>query len=608
MRNKSLAIRSLWITALFSLLFFIFSFYSSLQKSLTSDEVVHIPGGFMIWKTGDYRINLEHPPLVKLWAALPLLPFGFNVPTYDPDWKGGEEWHFGAYFLYQYNDADLIAMLSRFSIIALGMILGWVIYGWGRALAGRSAGRLAPLAGLFAAVLYFTEPNIIAHSSLVTYDLAFALIVAVCGYLYWSLYFRRFTFWRLFLFAFCMALAPLVKIVGLFLWFLLFLHFAGMALVSPHPWRFQKPGGETIRLRKKISKTAVTASAILVCGILFLILVWGIYGFRYRISPGHEIPPGPQAARFLDFSNEPSPFVRNTLFSISKNRLLPQGFLSVLSHAFMEQERATFLMGEVRYGGGFLHYYVVTALLKTPLLHLALFIAMFCYFAWWGAAGVFRRKSRRFGRSRYLAVRASIPLYLAAGFFLIISFSRVNLGHRLVLMVIPLECLVAGVFLTHLFRRIRPSLQKILFAMLLICILIPPVAGFPHYISYFNPLIGSREKAGRYLLDSNVDWGQDIKLLADFLGKNGITRVNLSLFGTADPFYHGLKSWNDIGSYLILIPRNPKGPPDPTLPTAVSVNMLSYIVSNHPGVMTTDTPVIVGQSIFVFPPAKASNK
>jgi len=601
MKKNGFTLLILLLTGLFSLFFFILSFYSANEKSLTTDEVAHIPAGFMIWKTGDFRINPEHPPLVKLWAALPLLPFSFLVPVDDADWVAGDEWHFGGYFLFSYNDANAIAMLSRFTIIILGVHLGWMVYIWGRKLFCADQNSIAPLAGLLGAVLFFTEPNLIAHSALVTYDCALAWIAFMAGYYYWVMNTEGIRWRTLALFCILMGVAPLIKVVGFFLWFLIFFHAFLAALVSRRRWIFHPGWGKKIFYDSRGRKIGAVVLSIIFSGVVFYFCVWAIYGFRYQISPGMENPPGPQCEKYLNFAPLSSPAVKGFMMFLKRHRLLPQGYLAVLGHALLEKGRFAVLLGETKIVGGFYTYFLFTTLLKTPFLHLALFLTSLGALLW-EKLRLIRSKRSRFSRWRFYIHRAGIPLYLAAGFFAIITLSFVNLGHRLILMVIPLECLLAGNMMNLFLSRITRIPRLILIPGVMLLSIIPPLVSYPDYISYFNPIVRRKENAILYLTDSNVDWGQDIKPLGKYLKEHRIKKVNVSLFGTADPFYYGIKEWIDLGSWMILIPRHKKDVPDYTLPTAVSANMLMYVAKNYPEVMQTGSPVFIGGSMFLYPP------
>ncbi|HPB32513.1 MAG TPA: hypothetical protein PLB62_13745, partial [Candidatus Sumerlaeota bacterium] len=547
--NPSSRLRyALILMAALSALFLLLGFTSALLTSFTSDETAHVPGGYMIWKTGDYRINMEHPPLVKLWASFPLLFMNLHAPLDDADWQYGEEWHFGAYFLYFYNDAATIAMASRFQMLLLALILGWAVFLWARELYG-PRGTPALFSGLLAAALFFSEPSVIAHSPLVTYDIPFALVVFLTAWVYWKCHVAGFTTRRLLALAVLLALAPLVKIVGLFLWFLLFAHALFSAFMSRHPWRFAGKTGGAFRMMRRRGRFALILALGSVMSIMFFITLWAVYGFRYQISPGLEVVPGPQAAKFLDFTPmDPGP-ARGALEFIRAKRLMPQGYLAVLGHAFLEKQRGAVLLGHVRYDHGFYHYFLVTMLLKTPFVHLAVFLAaIIALLKRW--AGVLRG---RFDRHRREVHRAMIPLFFAAGFFMIISLSRVNIGHRMILMVHPFLCILAGPWLAGIIRRFSADRRALAASCVLLLLFFPAFRNWPHYISYFNPLIQNRRLAVTQLADSNIDWGQDMIFLARRMEQKGLRKINLSWFGTADPHYYGIPEWIDVGSWTILI-------------------------------------------------------
>src|SRR4051812_38306541 len=88
------------------------------RLSATTDEAVHIAAGYSYWKTHDFRLNPEHPPLAKLIAALPLLFIDLKFDTASDDWRRAAEYPFGYTFLYG-NDADKVLFLSRVAMVIL---------------------------------------------------------------------------------------------------------------------------------------------------------------------------------------------------------------------------------------------------------------------------------------------------------------------------------------------------------------------------------------------------------------------------------------------------------------------------------------------------------
>jgi hypothetical protein len=68
--------------------------------------------------------------------------------------------------------------------------------------------------------------------------------------------------------------------------------------------------------------------------------------------------------------------------------------------------------------------------------------------------------------------------------------------------------------------------------------------AWPDYLAYFNPIGGGPSVGYRHLVDSSLDWGQDLPGLKTWLGANTVpaTNVYLSYFGTGEPQYYGIKA------------------------------------------------------------------
>src|SRR5215831_598161 len=98
--------------------FWIQAFLAIPKLSATSDEAVHLSAGYSYWKTHDFRMNPEHPPLAKLIAAAPLLVLHPKLDTTHDDWKSALEYPFGFNFLYS-NDADRLLRWSRTAMVIL---------------------------------------------------------------------------------------------------------------------------------------------------------------------------------------------------------------------------------------------------------------------------------------------------------------------------------------------------------------------------------------------------------------------------------------------------------------------------------------------------------
>jgi hypothetical protein len=145
--------------------------------------------------------------------------------------------------------------------------------------------------------------------------------------------------------------------------------------------------------------------------------------------------------------------------------------------------------------------------------------------------------------------------------------------------------------------------MKYILAFLTISYVSSAFLAFPHYLSYFNIASGGSEKGYRWLIESNLDWGQDLPGLKKYLDKNNIKEVKLGYFGRVDPGIYGI-------SYS-LAEREPKEGI-----YAISINYLVgrpyYILDNrakelkdvdlnyYNAYRRLDPSAIVGNTIYIF--------
>lgn len=155
--------------------------FSMRLKSGTYDEPNHIVRGYVPWKTGDFRFNIAHPPLINLLCGLPLLFLpGLEPDTNHPYWAREELFKFAHYFVY-YNrrPAEEILFWGRIPVLLLSALLGLFVFKWAKELYGVKA-------GLFALFLYSFSPNILAHSRLATTDLGVTVFLFLATYQFWK--------------------------------------------------------------------------------------------------------------------------------------------------------------------------------------------------------------------------------------------------------------------------------------------------------------------------------------------------------------------------------------------------------------------------------------
>ena len=153
---------------------------TALGDAAIMDEVAHIPSGYSYIKYHDYRLNPEHPPILKDLAGIPLQFLNVTFPTDEQFWAtdANGQWNAGWRFMYlPGNDTEKIIFWSRFPIVLLSLLLGFFIFKWAKELFGVKA-------GLLALVLYAFDPNILGHDHYVTTDLGIAAFSVFAFYFF----------------------------------------------------------------------------------------------------------------------------------------------------------------------------------------------------------------------------------------------------------------------------------------------------------------------------------------------------------------------------------------------------------------------------------------
>ena len=177
-------VRSVYLTLPVVLLFFFLAVDSMKGDSPTMDEQNHLARGIALLRSGDPRFSLEHPPLMNLLSALPLLTIDdLQIPFDHPSWDHPEGWYaFADQLLWGYNnDVTRMIFLARIQSIFMTLALGLITYRFAREMWGK-------LAALIAFSLILFDPNILAHGRYVTTDIGGTTMLVLAAYLLWRLW------------------------------------------------------------------------------------------------------------------------------------------------------------------------------------------------------------------------------------------------------------------------------------------------------------------------------------------------------------------------------------------------------------------------------------
>ncbi len=512
---------------------FVIEITSSFTESQIIDEAVHLSAGVMYWRTGDFRLNPEHPPLIKLMATLPLSLLPVKIFTDNPSWITWNEWEYGDYFLYHNTySVQTMLMLARIPIMLLSIAFGWWIFRASSDLFGRWG-------GAFSLSLYALDPNIIAHSRYLTTDLGFSAFAFLSIYRLVKLLqqpTRRNAIWFGVGFL-AMALSKFSSIP-----FTLIIVATVVLVKIFHP---ALPALQWHRVKKWL----------LIAVPLMALITWGMYGFDYR-SPSEDPRINQLYTQRDEFLHTTDPQTLPPLekFVVTKmgdkgqrlGQLLEQashfripgytffrGAFAVIGHSIGGQ--GSYLLGKSG-DQGWWYYFPVAILVKTPLPTLLTF-------GFLSIIAIFFVLRLRRSSSGLRDTISNIPIpYLIYAFvpiaFLATSMtSHLNLGWRHIMPFYPFLFVLAA-SLTKLPTTKVIRSQAILPLLLAGNLALIQFGTYPNEIGYFNSLVGGMREGPRYMLDSNIDWGQDLPKLQQYVKDHHISRLPFDYYGRATVSYY----------------------------------------------------------------------
>jgi hypothetical protein len=473
---------------------------AALGDSATWDEGTHIAAGYSYWRTGDYRLNPDHPALGSMLHTLPLLVMDPLLPLYHDSWKRVNDREFGMRFLY-YNrlTADDILLACRAVAMFFSVLLGLSLAWWMRRWCGAAA-------ALAAVALYSLDPTVIAIGHYVTNDIAAALfffLAAACWIEYLGAGRRRF----LLLTGLAAGLAVGVKFSS----FLLAPGF--LAIYVLFRWRGRTPVGLA---RLALAVAGIAALAALVVSLAYVpelqatVDHWrtGVRAGPYDI-PVWDIGPFERTAQGRAYQ-----------WLAGKLKLPHYHYI----RGFMNQSdyygrgQPAYLLGQ-HSERGWWYYFPVAIAVKTPLSVLLL-----------GALAIALVFVRRLW-TQALLLAAPPALFLAAS-----MGSGLNVGYRHLLPVFPLAyaALAAAVF------ELLPRRAALAAGAAVAGLALESWTIAPHHLSFFNAAAGGPMAGPKYLLDSNIDWGQDAKRLGRYQEQQDLDWICAMYFGSAHLWYHGI--------------------------------------------------------------------
>ena len=509
------------------------------RTSITWDEDDHLYAGYMSWKHADFGLNPEHPPLVKLLAAIPILNLPLKVPELQKRNFKIEAFLGGRDFLFK-NDANTVLLRARIAASLLTLLLALLVFLATREMFGTCAAFIA------LALLAF-DPNLVAHGAVVTTDAALSCFMFGAIYAFYR-YVKAPGPWRLAVVGIATGLCLASKHTGILLFPMLL-----VLAVKEAFW----PGGEESGRASALHRVRQFAIALLVVCAISVTILWSFYGFRYaaRAEGWQMNPPLNESLQALS-----RPRDIWLLSTAARFHLLPESYIYGLADVRFMADFYTSYLFDTIYPHGVWFYFPAAIAIKSTLTFLLLLVL-----AAWAVA---TRKLATWREILFLTIPSAIYLAVAMG-------SGMNIGVRHVLPIYMfMTVLVAGAARTAIAANRR---WAYVVGALLIFQAVSSLRTYPAYIAYANELWGGPSQTYRLLSDSNADWGQQLKATKRYLDQRGIKDCWFIYFaaGVVDPGYYGIpcKPLPTVDTLWVNEPTDP--PPAIDGPVLVSVGTLS---------------------------------
>jgi len=505
--------------------------YSTLSN--TFDEGVNVACGLEWWVNGTTAADPPNGPFSRILIGFIPHLRGLEYQETDDIWRQGTE------ILLSENDYQRTLSSARAGVLPLFWAASIGVWLWSRRLFG-----VWPALG---ALLLFTNlPPILAHAGVATTDMA---ITATFLWFIWA-----FTRWlddpgtsRAILLAvsFSLAFASKFSVLPFGL--------ASAAAIIAIRWFLPPEGAKFPGWRVCLKSAGVFA-------LVSYLVVWALYRFSLWSVADFCLEKG-----WLNL--EERTWLKGLLGMVIPGECF-RGVAAVVNHVRLGHD--SFLMGEVFQNGRW-YFYPVDLALKTPLGFLILSVLGI----WITARDGARRRDWRI----------IAPGAAAIAIFLSILTSSLNLGIRYLLPIYPLMAIAAAGGLASLWSK--GMWRRVLVVGLIAWTVVGSAASHPDYLAYFNELAGPKPEL--YLVESDLDWGQDALRLREKLAELGVERFSIAYFGNFDFERTGFPPHQE------LVPGQPT-----TGWVAVSLTLRSLYPENFAWLRDHEPVCRVGKSIDLY--------
>jgi hypothetical protein len=483
----------------------------ALNNSVTWDETCYIGAGKYILKNYNFKYNAlgYHPPLAYYINSVFLFPIKFSDKAYSTDncWINSREIIFNSGI-----PSSLLVFLARLPFILISIAFAFYILIFAKDLNGNSG-------SIVSLYLYSFSASILSFSNLVYTDFLSAFLIFVTIFYFWK-YNRDHKTRNLILTGVFFGLAQLSKMTSLILFLLLTVLSVCELLTNG-------------RLNKKNLFNATNKLA-LIFSIGFIIL-WAGYGFT--IGPVMDFMPEHYVNKVYQDINDKfsDAFIRDKVLFIFEKMPVPMpayffGLSSVIKHS--SEGGKNFLNGVTN---NYSKWYSTFAVIiyKTQISMLILFSLLIFFFYRY-------KKLKKIVNSDLLYV--VFPMIFLLIFFVL---AKMNYGLRHIIPIYPFVFLFVGQICEYI--DLKQIIAKAFLALILLHYALCVISIMPFPLAYFNEIAKGPDNGYVHLVDSNLDLGQNLIQLREYMEINKIAKINFSYFGSVDPRFYGI-SYNYMTS------------------------------------------------------------
>ena len=463
--------------------------------SHTYDEAYHLAAGIEWLQRGKYELDIFHPPLARVAAAVAPFVDGARVQQHADLFTTAHS------TLYARPGKYLRTLaLARIGILPFFLLAAWATYAWSRRAFGE-------VPGLVAVALLTGTPAILAHAGLVTTDMALAGTLTATLYAF-SLWLDRPRIGRSLALGIAAGFSLIAKMSAI-----LFLPVAGSMVLLTHLLSARRSAARATLVedaRGWSLPRGLWASAI--ATMAAALVLWAGYRFSFHLAKqwgGGGIP---------IFAGE---YIHGLLALVNHNR----------------GGQFAYLFDELGHGGRWYFFPVVIAV-KTPIPLLILF-----------GAGVLACANRARGSGDW---RVLAPFLAAVAIVGATMPANINAGVRHVLPIYPLLAITAAAGAVAMWRSRRmTAVSRAVLVSLFAWLSVATIRAHPDHLAYFNEFAGSRPEY--IFVDSDLDWGQDLLRLEDTLRSRGIDSVAIAYYGSAELHRHDISTGVIQGTFLLAL-------------------------------------------------------